>query len=147
MTVPAVSAHTDALVAALGALGHVRAGDGARPDGGGWQGAPGASDFVGYVVVYQLNPGFDGPLADKHADLTGRWQVTAVGATRPQAGAVADAVRTWLLSSARTQLTVAGRAVAAVWHDGGGDTYREDGTGPALYYVPDRYVILTTPTP
>ena len=146
MSVPQLGTHTTAIVAALASGAGVAVGDGQRPDGGGWQGAEGHSPFAGYVVVYPISAGFDGPLADTHADSAAVWQTTCVGATRQQAQHIADTARSWLLANGRT-VTIAGYGVAQVAYDGGGDVRRDDTTKPPLFYAVDRYRFTTTPTP
>lgn len=145
-TVPVLDAHTTAIVKALRDGADLLVGDGQKPTGGGWQDAEGASPFAGYVIVYQQPVLFDGPLADTHADLMGIWQVTAVGATRQQAADLADTARTWLLTNGRTGITIAGRTIADLDHDGGAGVERDDDPPPPLFYAVDRYRITTTPT-
>lgn len=133
---------TSALVRGLST--QVLAGDGIRPAGGGWQGAVGESPFVGYCIVYPLPATFSGPASDDHADESGTWQITSVGANREQAQDIADLTRAWMLDHA-DDLDLVGRVVAAVAHDGGG-AVRRDETTPPVFYGTDRYLVITTPT-
>lgn len=120
-------------------------GDGEKPATGGWQGAPAASVFVPYVVVHPMPGGTaDGTMSAPNTDVAADYQFTCVGATRAQAEEIADDVRAVLLPAA---LTMAGtRAVIHRRLDFLGGAIRDDTVQPAVWFVPDRYRIFTTPT-
>ena len=60
MTLPTVAVHTTAMLTRLATTG-LPVGQGRKPDGrdgttlGGWQGTPGKSEFLAYLVLYTLN--------------------------------------------------------------------------------------------
>lgn len=69
-------------------------GDGQKPAGGGWQGAPGTSEFVGYVF---WRPGVglaDGTLAVADSHVERMFSVTCVGRTRSGASTLSKNVIT-----------------------------------------------------
>lgn len=124
--------HTDALAAKLTAAGLV-VGDGEPPAVAyGWQGAPGQSVFIGYVIVYPLDRSFDGPLGcpDDHGDLG--WQVTCVGASRQQCEALVRDVDAALIGQS---LTVTGRSVPRTRADEGAGAVRRDDDGPVPLFI------------
>lgn len=134
---------TDAIVFALTSAG-LAAGDGEAPEDAGWQGAPANSDFVGYVVVYELSGGTaDGPIGTPDADAETLYQLTSVGRDRRQCKLVADQARNVLMSA---QMSITDRTVMRVSIDMLGGTIRDDDVQPSVMYSPDRYRILTTPT-
>lgn len=131
---------TEAVHAALEAA-DVLVGDAEAPDGGGWQGEPGASAFVPYVVVWPLWSDTDGANDDIHADLTARYGLTAVGISRSQAEQLCDRAR----AASRT-VVVAGHRVWPVTFETQGDVRRDDthANQPPLFYVPDRIAVRVT---
>jgi hypothetical protein len=120
-------------------------GDGEAPDSAGWQGAQGNSPYIPYVDVHPTPGGLtDGPLSDPNTDAWADYQIISVGAVRRQAEAVGDAVRAVMLAG---PITVGnGRSVAYVRLDMLGGVIRDDSVLPSVYYVSDRYRILTVPT-
>lgn len=142
VTIPAVSPVTDAVVAALEDAG-LTVGDGEKPAGAGWAGQPGQSAYAPYVVVYSMLGGTtEGPMDDPNADARSVVQLTSVGGSRRQAEWLGDRARAALMSGS---LAVAGRKVALVLIDVLGGAVRDDDSDPAIYYVPERYRILSTP--
>jgi len=132
--------HDNALVAALVAAELV-VGDGGDPtEAFGWQGTPGGSQFVPYVIVHPLVQTFDGGLGCPDVDSDLGWQVTCVGATREQCDWVRHEVNTALIGQA---LTVTGRSVTRVRADGGAGTRRDDTTQPPLFIATPRFAALS----
>jgi hypothetical protein len=111
------------------------------PEGGGWQGAPGASPFVAYVVVWPQTTILDGTLAEAEIDGAIAYQLSAWAATREGAERTADLARV-----AVKDTTVTGRHVIRVAHDVGMGVTRDDTLQPPLFHARDRYRIETTPT-
>jgi len=133
---------TDAVVYNLDAAELV-VGDGEKPDAGGWQGSPGSSTFVGYVVVHPIPGGTtDGTLEAPEERAEALYQLSAVGATRQQAEFIADRTREVML---QWPLVIAGRVVDLVSTDTLGGAVRDDAGQPPLYQVADRYRITTEP--
>lgn len=133
---------TDAIIYRLESAGFV-VGDGEKPDGVGWQGPPGASTFRGYVNVHPTPGGAtDGTLTASTADALPDYSLISVGATRSQAEHIGDEVREAMFQG---PLTVAGRVVAQLRLDMLGGAIRDDMVQPALFYVSDRYRLLTVP--
>jgi hypothetical protein len=144
MAVPKLVDHTAAIIEAL-TDADVLAGNGQRPTDAGWQGAEGNSRFRSYAVVYRLSPRHDGAIWRGSDDIDGEWQITTVGPTANAAETVADLCRAALLDPATRTLTVAGRSVLNVTHEGGAGVTRDPDTSPALFFAVDRYRISTTP--
>jgi hypothetical protein len=131
--------------AVISALSGFTVGDGEAPAAGGWQGSPEVSPFTPYVVVHSMPGGTtDGTMAAPNIDAAVDYQTTCVGATRAQAEEIADDVRDVMLDAA---LTLAGglRVVIHRRLDFLGGALRDDTVQPALYIVPDRYRVFTTP--
>jgi hypothetical protein len=134
---------TTAIVNVLTAAGFV-VGDGEAPDSAGWQGAQGQSPYIPYVDVHPTPGGLtDGPISDPNTDAWADYQIISVGAVRRQAETVGDAVRAVLAATPPT--VAAGRKVAYVRLDMLGGVIRDDSVQPAVFYVSDRYRILTVP--
>jgi hypothetical protein len=135
---------TAAIIARLTGAGFT-VGDGEAPESAGWQGAQGASAYVPYVDVHPTPGGLvDGTMLDPYVDAAADYQIISVGATRAQAETVGDAVRATLQAS---PLTVAnGRTVAHLRLDMLGGAIRDDSVQPSVFYVSDRWRILTVPS-
>jgi hypothetical protein len=135
---------TAAVIARLTGAGFT-VGDGQAPESAGWQGAQGASAYVPYVDVHPTPGGLvDGTMLDPYVDAAADYQIISVGATRAQAETVGDAVRASLQAM---PLTVAnGRTVAHLRLDMLGGTIRDDTVLPSVFYVSDRWRILTVPS-
>lgn len=142
--------HTTALIDVLDA--ELKTFDAGAPDlatnpggqGWGWQGEPGTSTFRPYYVLYPLPGGyFDGTLGCPDNDASLIWQVTCVGATRPQCEAAVDRANDVLVGQ---PLTVADRFIARVWADmAGGGARRDDTVQPPVYIATPRYRVESTP--
>lgn len=134
---------TESIIAALDTAG-LNVGDGEKPAGAGWQGAPGESNFKGYVVVHPVG-GFDidGTLDQPSDDVWPMHQLSAFGATRAQCEEVADDAREAMLT---IPLTVSGRTLGRYRIDLVGVVTRTDDVQPPIYMSPDRYTVYTTPT-
>jgi len=134
---------TTAIINTLTAAGFT-VGDGEAPESAGWQGAQGTSTYIPYVDVHPTPGGLtDGPLNDPNTDAWADYQIISVGAVRRQAEVVGDAVRAAMLAA---HLTVSGgRAVAYVRLDMLGGAIRDDSVQPSVFYVSDRWRILTVP--
>jgi len=118
-------------------------GDGEKPDGSGWQGPEGASPFFPYVNVHPTPGGAtNGTIAAPEADALPDYQLISIGATRAQAEHIGDEVREAMFQG---PITVPGRSVAQLRLDMLGGAIRDDGVQPALWYVSDRYRLLTVP--
>jgi len=138
--------HTDALVTRLVSATSVTVFDAAPPaiddlGGGadwGWQGTPGQSTFLPYIVVYPLAGGtFDGPLGCPDDDASLIWQATCVGATRAQCQLVADQALSALIGH---RLSVPGRSVTRLWADfPDGGVIRDDTVQPPLFISVPRF--------
>lgn len=119
--------------------------DGKQPDGSGWQGASGASDFIPYVVVHPVpGGGLDGSLGDPHADAEVVVQLTCVGASRAQCELVADRART---ATVGTHPVLDGAAVTLISIDTLAGARRDDTVEPAVWISTDRIRVHVTPDP
>ena len=144
MTLPVFEQHDAAVATAIAATGLLV--DVARkPDGAGWQGTEGESDFVVYAMVWPLPGGSrDGSSARPFDDVTLPYQVTCVADTATACRAVADLVETALVDAG---VTVDDRFVEPIDpSDAGGGVRRDDDTaGPSLFYAAPRYEVTTRP--
>lgn len=141
MTVAASRPHTDAVKAHLEAAG-LLVGRGGKPAGSGWQGEPGASDFVGYVVLFP-SPGMtDGDLCDPHSYLDYQVQATCVAGTQEGAEAVADRVRAALIG---VRLTVPGRSLYYFQPVSSSPATRDDGVAPPVHYAVEQFSCRSGP--
>ena len=130
-----------AIVAAIAVSGlPVVAGD--LPDGGGWLGAPGASDFQPYVVVHAL-PGdqVDGTAAEPTVDTTRLWQVKSVAPTPEGAARTGDLA----IATLAEHLTITVRSVLRLRPVGGGGVFIDEEPSPPLWVRFDRFSLTTTP--
>lgn len=132
--------HTDSLAAALAAAG-LLVGRGGEPSGAGWQGEPGASTFVPYVVLYPTPGTPEGDLADPNEYLDYRCQATCVAATQEGAEVVADAVKTLV----GQRLAVAGRFAYPVTLTLDRPATRDDTVTPPLHYAIVELAFRTGP--
>lgn len=145
-TIPARSPQTQALITYLATATGRLVGSGVKPDGGGWQGAPGTSPFTPYLVVHSIAGGnLDGPIGDPHADSALVWQIDAYGATQQSAEITADAAQAALLVQGLPPLVIDGRTVTRVRLDVPGGGARQDPDQPAIWRRFDLYRISTTP--
>jgi hypothetical protein len=142
--------HTDALIDVLET--ELRVFDGGAPEddpnpgeGWGWQGVPGQSAFIPYVIVYPLSGGiFDGPLGCPSDDASLIWQITCVGGDRQQCELTVDRVNALIVEQ---PLTVTGRHISRVWADmAGGGARRDDEVQPPVFIATPRYRIESSPS-
>jgi hypothetical protein len=141
---------TNALLALLEAT-PIEIGDGDVPDGAGWQGAKGASQYKPYAVLYPLltDTGADDPdmgsLGQPYDDGRSWYQVTCVGGDRDQCELVAGIIRRALIG-ARPEIE--GRTVQAITCDEFVGPLRDDTTDPGeppVFMTGDRFLVSSTP--
>lgn len=131
---------TAAIVAILDDEFLVGVGD--KPAGSGWQGTPGVSVFVPYVVVFPVTGGFfEGTIGRPFEDARPDYIVHAYGASVFQCQFVNDRCFALLTSST---FVVAGRSVQLAIPDVEGGAVRDDDVTPPLFYAPTRWRIVTT---
>lgn len=141
---------TEAVIEALEAV-YLNVGDSIKPDGGGWQGAAGDSEFVPYTIVNPVPGGFStGTLQVPSDDVNPDYIISSFGSTARQAQWGDDAVRAVL--TAPGAVTVAGRRVMLITPDVDGGVVRDDNVTPPVFYAPTRWRFMTTdngpvPTP
>lgn len=144
--------HTSAVVDLLDTP-KVKCFDAGNPDptegagnGFGWQDTPGQSQFLPYRIVYPIPGGFfDGPLGCPSDDASLIFQVTCVGATRPQCEAIVDDTNA-LLVEQPASLVITGRYVTRVWAEmAGGGARRDDEAQPPVFIATPRYRVDTVP--
>lgn len=116
---------------------------GTKPAGGGWQGAPGASQFTPYTVIYPTPGGSSGgsitaPFDDVMPDYT----ISSFGSTAAQAQWGDDLVRATLTSA--DAVTVSGRSVMLAIPDVDGGVLRDDDVQPPVWHSPTRWRLMTT---
>jgi hypothetical protein len=117
-------------------------GEGIRPDGVGWQGTPGASAFVPYVVVHPTPGGvYDGTISAPFGDAQPDYVISSYAATQSQCQNLADQVYEVLTTSFPT---VTGRVVQLMMPDVDGGVVRDDDAQPPVFYSPTRWRIYTT---
>lgn len=133
---------TDALAQALTDAG-LLVDVGIKPDGGGWQGSPGASTFEPYTVLYpSIGGASDGPICDPFTDVAADFIITSFGATPTQAMWGADEAREALTSPGT--IVVVGRVVMLAIPDVEGGVIRDDDVQPPIYSSPCRWRLMTT---
>jgi hypothetical protein len=133
-----------AVIASIEAI-PAEVGDGEKPDGAGWQGAPNNSTFVGYSVVHPFRNSFDGSIDDPFDDGSPTISVASYGANRAQATMLADRIHTRLVT---VPLAITGRHVMIVvpLEDSAVDRVGEGSspTQPPMWQDVRRYRIDTT---
>jgi hypothetical protein len=134
---------TDAIVDALELAGLV-VGRGIKPaTGAGWQGDPGASTFIPYVVVHPSPGGvYDGSLETPFDDAQPDYVVSAIAATQTACQVTADAAFAVLLTA--PSFVMDGRVVQLAEPDVDGGVVRDDDVQPPVYYSPTRWRFYTT---
>jgi len=138
---------TDAIIGVLEATG-VPIGDGIEPAGAGWQGAPGESDFVGYVVVHPISGGItDGTIDQPQADGRFVYQLSCHGASRRQCQALIDFTQPIMLDIDRNILADDGWSIMIVDVDMLGGATRMDAVQPPQWWGFPRYRFRMTPRP
>lgn len=144
---PAYAAHTTAFIELCRtASSSVKVGDGERPPGVGWQGTPGQSPFVGYIVVYPIgtNRG-ESTMAAPNDDVEFEWQTTITAASRAHAETIFDLLADVLIDTA---LTVPGRACSdhlRLSTDAGGVRREEFNQQPPLWLATPRWAVTSVP--
>lgn len=110
----------------------------------GWQGTPGASTFVPYVLVEPITGGFtEGTLCNPHESPRPDYIIRPIGMSVAQVETVDDKVFAALTS---TKPAAAGMVVHHLSPDvlGGVDPDYDVGP-PHIYHAPTRWRIFTTP--
>jgi hypothetical protein len=118
-------------------------GDHERPKDGGWQGEPGMSDWVPYLVL-NATPSEPptGDLATPGSDVWFGYAVTSVGFSRRNAEKVSATARE-RLASVQRQKTSDGRSISTVQVSRYGANERVP-LDPALWIITDQFRIYTT---
>ncbi|GII87062.1 hypothetical protein Ssi03_50520 [Sphaerisporangium siamense] len=134
--------HTVAFTTALAAA-DLAVDVGVAPAGAGWQGEPGESQFVPYVVLFPSPGSTDGDLGDPNAYLDYETQATVVGVTPAQVERAMDKVKATLVGR---QLDVTGRNSYRVQlGEGGRPISRDDSVQPPEYYASALFTLRTGP--
>lgn len=136
-----IPAHCQAVRAHLIARG-VPTGYGERPEGAGWQGAPGQSEFVGYAVIWRIGSvETRNMLLDiAYTEARPTVQVTTVGATADQADDVHGLVQDAMLDNS---LQIPGRDLEQVQVEVSITTTKDTDEKPPVFYGGARYRIVT----
>lgn len=140
--IPSTRSTTAALLECVELAG-IACGDGRAPADGGWQGAPGQSDFVPYAVLHRLGverQTIDASVADSFDAPKGAYQVTCVGADQAQAEMVATACARALLGG---ELLIDDRDLVVVRHDGSAAVGVDEDTHPPLFFAAERFTVET----
>lgn len=144
--IPAKADHTEALRTFLADATSLPVGDGKAPAGAGWQGAPGQSSFVAYLVVHSTPGGaLAGSLGRPSTEAQWLWQIDSVGATQHATEKALDRVRDHLLAVPLPDLAIPGRKVTYVDEEISSGSAREDPDQPATFRSFAQYRIWTTP--
>jgi len=131
---------TDAIVALLEG-GGLLVGRGAKPDGGGWQGAPGESPFTPYVDVHPVPGGvFDGSLEDPYTLARTDYIIRSFGGDQRQCEWMNDRVHALLVSA---RLSMGERRTQTIRPDVAGGAVRDDTVQPPIWFAPARWRVLT----
>lgn len=141
MTLADPGTHTTAVAALLRTEGIVTGDAGAPTVKHSWQGTPGRSTFIPYVIVYRLEQSFDGSLGCPDSDSDFIWQVTCVADTRAACDTLHAAVNEALVGAT---LTVSGRSVPRVRSDGGPGPRRDESVNPPLFISTPRFAAMST---
>lgn len=137
-----VAPHTTAIVTRLETT-DLPVGDGRAPADGGWQGTPGDSVFLAYLVLYQigvLRAGPDAALSNRYTDPQLRYQVTAVGIDRLSAETAADLATAALVGS---PLVVPGRSTVLLIPESSVGATRDESVNPPVFTAFDRFRLDT----
>lgn len=125
-------------------------GDGEMPAGAGWQGSPGASQFVGFIVIRSYTGGMTrtlgrGTITSPDSDALSYYELLGVGATRDQAELLGDLARRHLVGA---RPTVPGRSIQSIAVEELGGTERDDTTEPGeprVWISADLICVSSTP--
>ncbi len=139
-----LDAHTQAVVDMLDTAG-LLVGRGKAPDGAGWPGAPGQSQFAPYVIVWRIGAAdLSAPyLGGGYDEARPLFHIRTVGATPTEADVTLDAVNTAMLGQT---VTVSGRRVWRVIYDTSITTTRDTDVTPPVYYTGVYYRLITEAT-
>lgn len=142
---PPTAPHTDGLAAALQASG-LATGRGQAPERAGWQGEPGKSSFVPYVVLWP-SPGatLDADarcLNEPHLSVVYTCQLTVVGATQSQTERAADTAKQALVGQ---RVPVTGRSTHPTELTLDRPAERDDAVAPSLHYTVTQVSIISDP--
>lgn len=138
---------TDAVNSVMSANLTQPVGDMEVPDGGGWQGEVGRSDFEPYVVVTPLNANtFEGPIDGPEDDVWFPYALTCFGASRKSCEAMADASRDAVMNLSKQVIVMSDhdRKVRRVAVQTYGQVQRSDTTRPAWFSQTDVVALSTT---
>jgi hypothetical protein len=143
VTIPAAASrpHTDAVEAALEDAGML-VGRGEQPDGSGWQGEEGRSEFLPYIVLFPSPGTPDGNTAEPYEYLDYKVQATVVAATSEGAEAVTDIVKETLVG---LRLHVQDRSSYPMQMLLDSPIRRDDAVTPPLHYAPLQFGARTQP--
>lgn len=136
-----LDAHTQAVVDHLDAAG-LLVGRGTAPDGAGWPGSPGQSQFAPYVIVWRIGASdLSAPFLDgDYGEARPLFHIRTVGGTPTEADATLDAVNAAMLGQT---IVVAGRRVWRVVYDTSITTTRDTDVHPPVYYTGVYYRLIT----
>lgn len=143
-TLPLVRPHLQAVRSLLEADGLLVTDTDEWPDGAGWQGGPGQSDFVGFVRVTDMaGPAPTGGIDGVRSDMSLLVHIQCVGATKDQANKMRDRVHGLMVSGT---LAVPGRALLQKpYQDMSGEVVQDADVDPPVQVGWDRYRLPTTP--
>ena len=122
-------------------------GDARKPAGAGWQGSPGGSQFVTYLVVYPIGSQRDGPdasLADNADAPVNRFQVNAVGRDRTSVETAADLAAAVLLN--RQRFDIPDWDTVTMKHENSVGVTVDETVSPPVFIAIDRYRLDTSPS-
>lgn len=146
--VPSLADHTRAVVTLLRSSGHL-VGEGEKPPGGGWQGTPGQSSFVPYMIVDPIPGGVtSGPAGEANADASFPWDVRCVAASQYVAEQLADIAVALICTGVGPQ--VPGRRLTqtpSLEMRGPARPDQSMGDGQTLFLASPRFRIYTSPDP
>lgn len=131
--------HTTAAIAKLTAA-DLLVGNSVKPDGGGWQGETGESEYIPYVVFWPGGGSPDGNLAQPYQYLDYGWQTTCVGVDPDQAGTLLDDVCAAYVGQ---RLAVPGRSTYRIQLELARPIERDDTATPHLYYGVAQFTLRT----
>lgn len=136
---------SNALIALLEADG-LLVGDGEKPDGAGWAGAPDQSVFVAYVVVHPILGGVSQGSMDDDNDHQLVYQLSCYGRNREAAEVLSSRVHP-LVKDGKATITAAltSDVVHHIDDDVLGGARRIDEVDTPFWVAVPRYRIFTTP--
>lgn len=143
-TLPSVQDHLAAVVALLEGDGLLVTVEDDWPDGAGWQGSKGQTDFVGFVRVTDMaGPAPRGMVDGIRSDMSFLIHAQSIGANRNHANHLRDRVHRLFVSG---EITVPGRRLAQKpTVDMSGETNKDTDVTPNVFVGWDRYRVWTVP--